>query len=363
MRKNLFKIVTIILSIIFVILVITLVSMKVVNGKEKENREILLSKITDELNFIDYNVIDAMNRLNNITVTRYKIYTKTVNNGDDTDHGKSVENGANKKSEGQQDNSQGSQSSGEGGAQNGSNSGGASNQGGQSQSSGGNSSSGDSQSQGTGGGNSSSGSSLGGTGNSTNQSSNNKSEKESEMRLVNSLTETDNDEPDWDTITNIYENLLSTWPTIQLDLKKAGIGDEYLDNINVSLNGVAQSILNKDKNSSLVNFYNVYSQLPTYTSIVSTDEYNTNLYNTKKDILNAYTLANNDNKWNEITNSVKSASKQFEKIVDSKNDKKEKDNLEKVQSMLKNLESTVALNNKNIFYMQYKNVMQEISNL
>lgn len=348
MKKNLFKIITIILSIIFVILAITLIFMKVVNGKEKENRELLLSKVTDEIDFIDYNVIDAMNKLNNITVTRYKVYTKTINNGDDTEHGKNVENGANKKSEGQQSNTQSGESSSEG--ESGNNS--SSEEG---------SSDGDAQSQGSG--SNSSGSSLGSTGNSSSQSSSKNLEKESEMKLVNSLTETDNSDPDWDTITSIYENLLSTWPTTQLDLKKSGIGDEYLENINVSLNGIAQSILNKDKNSCLVNLYNIYSQIPTYMSIISTDTYTTNLYTTKKDILNAYALANNDNKWNEITNSVKSATMQFEKIVDSKNEEKEKNNLEKVYSMLKNLESTVALNNKNIFYMQYKNVMQEISNL
>lgn len=339
MGKNLFKITTVILSIVFIVLATILISMKVVNGKEKEEKELILSKITDELSFIDYNVIDAMNKLNNITVTRYKIYTKTVNNsGNDTGNIESNPNEGNK-----------GQSSGDEGNQ---------------QSTNGESSSGGSQSQdnGSGGGPSSGSSSSNG---SSSSESNAKSsvEKEAEMTLVNSLTETDNQEPDWDAITNIYENILSTWPTTQLDLKKAGVEEEHLENINVHLNGIAQSLLNKDKNSCLVNLYNLYSQIPTYMEVVSRDSYTTNLYNTKMDILNAYTLANADNKWSEISASIKSATTQFEKIVNSKSDDKEKDNLEKIHSMLKNLENTVALNNKNIFYMQYKNVMQEIANL
>lgn len=334
MGKNFYKIITIILSIIFIVLAVTLITMKVVNGKEKEDKELLLLKITDEMSFIDYNVIDAMNKLNNITVTRYKIYTKTVNNSED--NSKNIENSSNK---------------------------GISDQGGNA----GDSTGEDEQSQESNSGEGSSTDSKDKSSSSSNssESSNIKSnsEKEVEMTLVNSLTETQNQEPDWDSITSIYENLVSIWPTTQLDLKRAGIGEEYLENINVHLNGIAQSILNKDKNSCLVNLYNLYSQIPTYMEIISTDNYIKNLYNTKMDILNAYALANADNKWNEITSSIKSATVQFEKIVNSETKEKEKDNLEKIYSMLKNLESTVALNNKNIFYMQYKNVMQEISNL
>lgn len=334
MGKNFYKIITIILSIIFIVLAVTLITMKVVNGKEREDKELLLLKITDEMSFIDYNVIDAMNKLNNITVTRYKIYTKTVNNSED--NSKNIENSSNK---------------------------GISDQGGNA----GDSTGGDEQSQES---NSEEGASTdskdkssGGSNSSESSNAKSNSEKEVEMALVNSLTETDNQEPDWNSITSIYENLVSIWPTTQLDLKRAGIGDEYLENINVHLNGIAQSILNKDKNSCLVNLYNLYSQIPTYMEIISTDNYMKNLYNTKMYILNAYALVNADNKWNEISSSIKSATAQFEKIVNSETKEKEKDNLEKIYSMLKNLESTVALNNKNIFYMQYKNVMQEISNL
>lgn len=121
-------------------------------------------------------------------------------------------------------------------------------------------------------------------------------------------------------------------------------------------------VLKKDKNSCLINLYNLYSQIPSYMEILSTDDYTTNLYSTKMELLNAYSLANS-NKWIEITSSIKSAEEKFEKIVNSAKNEKEKNNLEKIYTMIKNLENTVALNNKNIFYMQYKNVIQEISNL
>ncbi len=343
MKKNLFKIITAILSIIFVILAITLITMKVINGKEKEDKDLLMSKITDELSFIDYNIIDAMNKLNNISVTRYKVYTKTINSGDDSSNSKSAGGNSNKGNPETSESGSGKQSSSEENS-------------GDSSSSEKGQSSGDSSSSG------SENKSSGGSSQNSPGNSNGNSEKETDLTLVNSLTETDEKEPDWDTITNIYENILSTSPTTQLDLKKAGIDNEHLENINIHLNGIAQSILNKDKNSCLVNLYNLYSNIPTYMEILSSDEYTTNLYSTKMEILNAYSLANS-NKWMEITNSIKSATEKFEKIVSSAKNQKEKNNLDKIYAMIKNLESTVALNNKNIFYMQYKSVMQEISNL
>ncbi len=348
MKKNFFKIATIVLSIIFVVLAITLVSMKVVNGKEKEDKELLLSKITDELSFIDYNIIDAMNKLNNINVTRYKVYTKIINNGKDSPNSSNIDQGTSggnpeQSESGNADQSSSEESSGESSS---------SSNGGQS-SSGGSSSSSENKSSSNGGGSSSESSS--GNSNGTNK-------KETDLTLVNSLTESDGQETNWDTITNIYENLVSTWPTTQLDLKKAGIDNERLENNNIHLNGIAQSILNKDKNSCLINLYNLYSQIPSYMEILSTDDYTTNLYSTKMELLNAYSLANS-NKWIEITSSIKSAEEKFEKIVNSAKNEKEKNNLEKIYTMIKNLENTVALNNKNIFYMQYKNVIQEISNL
>lgn len=346
MKKNLFKIITIILSIIFIILVVILITMKVVNGKEKGDRELLTSKISDELSFIDYNVIDAMNKLNNITVTRYKIFNKTVNNEDNNTNSSSKDSSNDKSNSSNGNENQGQENSSEGQS---------SEQSADQENSENDSSSTDNSSSGV---NSSNESSNGSA-----SSSSKSNVKEAQLTLVNSLTETNNQEPNWDKITSIYENLLSTWPTTQLDLKKAGISDEYLENINVDLNGIAQSILNKDKNSCLINLYNLYSQIPVYMEIISKDTYETSLYNTKMAILNAYSLVNNDNKWNEVTSSIKSATSQFEKILNSKSNEKERDNLERIYSMLKNLENTVVLNNKNIFYMQYKNIMQEISNL
>lgn len=341
MRKNFLKILAIVLSIIFILLVGVLVYMKTINNKEKGKKDDLSAKVIDEISFINYNVIDAMNKLNNISVVRYKVYTKNINNSS-----KSANNSTKNSSDASSNSEQGNGSSQNAGNSEGENQG---------------QKSGEKANQDAEKSNSQEGSSGLSSDNSEETTMNGNNSKQSETNLVNSLTESDSKEIDWDVITNIYENLFTTWTTTVLDLKQSGISDEYIENVNIDLNGIAQSIINKDKNSCLVNLYNLYAQLPGYIETISKDDYLTTLYNTKMAILNAYTLSNNDNKWNEISSSVKSAKEQFGTLL-SRNDIDEnnKINLEKVYSMLQNLESAVALNNKNIFHMQYKNVLQEI---
>lgn len=344
MRRNFLKILAIILSIVFIFLVGVLIYMKTANSNEKNKRSDLAGKVLDEINFIDYNVIDAMNKLNNISVVRYKVYTKNINNSS-----KSTNSATKKSNDASSNSEQGN---------------GASQEAGSPEQQGQGEKSGESANQDAEKSNSQENSSGLSNDNSEETSMNKQNSKKSETNLVNSLTETDNQEIDWDVITNIYENLFTTWTTTVLDLKECGIKDEFIDNVNVDLNGIAQSIINKDKNSCLVNLYNLYSQLPGYIETIMQNDYLNTLYNTKMAILNAYTLSNNDNKWNEMSSSIKSAKEQFATLL-NKNDIDEynKMNIEKIYSMLQNLESAVALNNKNIFYMQYKNVLQEIENL
>ena len=302
MRKNFLRLLAYLLSFICIVLLCILIYMKTKNLNSPDKQSKLIDKVISEIDFMDYNVIECMNSLNNITMQRYKVYTKNINtknnnmsSSNNTINENKVNNGTNESSENTQ---------------------------------------------------------------------NSNTINNSVIYLSDSLTETDNQEINWIHITNIYENINNVWPTTMLDLKKASISDEYLENITVDLNGLAQSILNKDKNSSLINLYNLYSQFPYYLSLITKDQYKINLYNTKLAILNAYTLSNSENKWNEMSSSVRSARGSFEIILSMENTNiNSKNNLEKINSMLLNLENSISLNNKNIFYMQYKNVMQELETI
>lgn len=300
MKKSYYKTFAFILTTISVVLLIVLITIKSYGIKSNDKNSKLNKKVESEIEYLDVSIINAMNKLNNITLTRYKVYTKSINN-----------TGVSNNDEAQNNTQQEEKS----------------------------------------------------------DKDNQNEEKENQISVSksinnNSLTETNNSNINWDEITFIYENIYSVWPTINLDLKEVGASDEYLNKFNLDLNGVAQSINSKDKNSALVNFYNLYFQLPNFLTLVTQDAYKITNYNTKVAVLNAYTLANENNKWKEISESVGRAKNNFNKMFEFvKEDDDRRNDIKKTYAIINDLENCVVLNDKNIFYMQYKNTIQSLETL
>ncbi|MBR3325106.1 MAG: hypothetical protein IKG14_03580 [Clostridia bacterium] len=321
MKKKLFKILAIVLTTICIVLSGILIYMKTYAFKNEDQNIDLNSKIMSEIDFVDSCVIEAMNKLNNITVARYKVFTKSINKSE----------GEKKKSESKEDSNQSKDENQE-----------------EEKNEVKNSEEGEKKSETSG----------------TKKEEDKDSISVSQSVATNSLTETNNDDINWDEVTYIYENLYSTWPTINMDLKQIGVKEEQINKFNIALNGVAQSINSKDKNSTLVNLNNIYVQLPNYLLRITQDSAIITLYNTKVAILNAYTLANEENKWKEINESITNAKKYFSKMYDIIDEKDiRRPSIEIINTLIKDLENSIILNDKNIFFMQYKNTIQAIETL
>ncbi len=319
MRKNIGKYIAIILGIICVILAITLIYIKVSSVNAQSDNKDLKSKITEEISYLDSNITETMNKLNNIEIIKYKVYTKKINDPSSNSNEK-----------------EGEQSS--------------SNQ----TSEGGSSSEGSS---------SSSRESSSGSGSSSQEGSQGNMTMISEI-VPNTTLESNQGEVDWKEISFLMENLYSSWPTVNLDLQKQGISSELITSFSLSMDGAIQSIKNKDKDNALINLFNMYINLPKYLSSINVDSYTLNLYNTKLYMLNAYVLVSTGDKWNEITSCISNAKSSFSVIVSSsENDEKKKNYLQKSYVIIEDLERMSQINDKDIFYMGYKNVMQELETM
>lgn len=300
------KAIIIILTLVCISLTFALLIIKNHKLKKNSNINLLNDKILSEIEYIDSNIIEAMNKLNNISMERYKVYTKKINISEDED--KSSNNNEEK---GKTSNSNKKDDE-------------------------------------------------------SNKDSDVKKDEQiqvSQLVPTNFFEEINNSSIEWKNIATIYENLYTTWPTLRMDLQKDGILDENLERYSLCLNGIAQSINAENKNICLINFYNLYSQLPAYISKITNNAYTINLYNTKLNVLNAYTLANNE-KWEEMNVSILSCKSTFSNIINSINNTENIiENYERVNLMLDDLQKSINLNDKKIFYMNYKNVMQELENL
>ncbi len=330
MKKEIGKYIAIFLGIVCIILAIALFYIKIssVNAQTADND--LREKIEEEISFLDSNITDVMNKINNITVIKYKVYTREINDINNS----SSQSSSGSSSEESQGSSQ-SQSGQEGG------------QGGSSSSQG--------QEQG-----SSNQSSSQGQGESQTQ---NNSTTVSEL-VPDTTLENNNQETDWKEISYSVEKIYSTWPTINLDFQKQGISAEIINSFSLSMDGVIQSIKNKDKKNTLINLFNMYINIPKYASSITSDNNKLNLYNTKLNILNAYTLVSTDDNWNNAISSITSAKSYFSSIISSENNNEDKKNsLQKTYVLIEDLERIAQINDKDIFYMGYKNIMQALETM
>lgn len=324
MKNNIGKYIGIVLGIICIILTITLICIKVSSVSAKTDEKDLKQKVKDEISYFESNIIEVMNKLNNIEVIKYKVYTKEVNDPKSENNQKSDASSSSSKQSSGQDSSQGGGSSGGESS---------SSQGGQS------------------------------SGGGSSESSQSNTTTVSEL-VPNTTLEENSQEPDWTNISFLVENIYSSWPTANLDFQKQGIAQENITSFSLSMDGVIQSVKNKDKNNALVNLFNMYINIPKYLASINADNFTLNICNTKLNILNAYVLAVTGDRWNDITTCVTNAKSYFSSIISAdESDEKRKTALQKAYVIIEDLERMSGLNDKEIFFMSYKNVMQELETL
>lgn len=339
------KITISIMFLICIILIAILVILNYKNYNQEKEKQDLQEKILSEIDFVSTSTIDAMNKLNNISVVRYKIYTETLNTNNNSSS-KGAKQQTLEKNEIENEGKSTENESSNAKSSNSNNS---------TESSNGNSGEMSSQSD--------KAATNKGSASSDSLSSNDNI-KPSEMKTNNSLLEVAGGNIDWNNIEYIYENIFTSIPIIALDLEKKNVDSNLISNLNIALNGIAQSIIGQDKNSCIINYYNLYAYLNEIVKDVVEDDYTVNYYGTITNVLNAYALSNQENKFKEMEESINKAINQFNNILkDDSIEYNKKQNIKKIDLKLKQTKDSIKLSDKNIFYLQYKNVMQDLITL
>ena len=295
------------------------------NGKSSDE---LQAKVETEIEYLNSEIIDVMNKLNNISFANYTVETQEVSpNEESSSGGNSSKNGNSSQSGGE------SGGSGAGGQGSGSGSG--------------------QQSQGE------AGASQGGQG-SGSSSGNSKKINVTEM-VQQSLISLDFDKVQWEELGASIETFASSWNTIILDLYKMNIDGTDITDFSTQLDNLIIGIKNQDKTASLNSAAALYSYIPKYIEAYSKQSITGNIANAKLHILNAYVAASNDN-W-EGANAEMAVAEQFYTTLMS--DKELMDtkeyNVNKSYVSLKELQNSVKAQDKTIFFLKYKNLMQEIT--
>ena len=122
-------------------------------------------------------------------------------------------------------------------------------------------------------------------------------------------------------------------------------------------------IKNEDKTNGITAIANLYEYLPVYSEQIFSENAKKNIIKTKAFVIKAYSLIEIPD-WNNVKNEISKALEAFGLVATDANyviDNSYKVN--KCYVLLNELNNSLNLKDKDIFYIKYKNLIEELNNL
>lgn len=166
---------------------------------------------------------------------------------------------------------------------------------------------------------------------------------------------------DWQILKANIEKLYSTWSTVVLDLYKINVNAQSILGFNTDLDIATQAIKNENKIESLKAIAKLYSYIPTYSTELAKEDQINNIYNTKMNILNACVQIEQGN-FGEVKNQLASAEQSFMPIINNMNSNENNEvNINKSYILIKDLQNSSNNADKDVFYIKYKNLIEQLN--
>lgn len=179
----------------------------------------------------------------------------------------------------------------------------------------------------------------------------------------NDILSNDNTDIDWNSLKSEVENMYDSWTTILMDLTTLNVNKENLLKYNSTLDSIVNDFDNEDKSASLTHLADLYNLLTLYVKDFAADSNQVSAYNVKSNILYAYAHVENDD-WDTVKKYISSAKEEFSNVLNNQvNNVNNMDEINKSYILINELEEDSNNKNKKVFYVNYRNLMQELGNI
>lgn len=289
------------LAFILIILGFTIYSIATKNDNDDEKE-----KVKSEIKYLDTKLVDLFNNMNNIETRNYKIYTTKI------------EESGEAQASGEQSNETNSQS--------------------------------DSSSN---------------TNNSEQQTSseNNTTNSTDNYEMKQSGILTSDRDTNWSACKNEIELIYTSISTITLDLYHLNISKEDILKFNEQLDKLTISVENENKQQTLDNLVNLYDLLPKFAENLIDDVVYKTMLQVKLNIFKAYSKLDTDN-WEEINIEISKAVENYSNLLTNPNVESYRlSSLNKGYIILNELKNVANIKDKTVFFIKYKNLLEEINNI
>ena len=199
--------------------------------------------------------------------------------------------------------------------------------------------------------------------NSSKENSSNESNNET-SKISFSMTQNtiNTDEIDWKNLESEISNLYKGWSEIIIDLNKVNDNNENILKFSNDLDETTKYIKAQDKVNSLSMVAKLYSYLPQFMELYEKDGRKIAFMQTKTNIIRAYSIIEQE-KWEEIKKEISSSINSFNTILNDVNNNKNQYNINKTYVLLNEFNNSIDTNDKEILYIKYRNLIQEIEYL
>jgi len=304
----------IIILILTFVIIVCLVGSFIVYAKSEEEKPILQTKVTEELNYLENYLVSILGDFNSLSIQENTIQLKSDKTAGEEQQTETKQS-ANTKQEGTVSPSEETQNSSNKNA---------------------NSSQGNSE-----------------------DNTENQNEQPSSANSI--LAKDGKYSTNWSKIELQIEHLYQTWNTVAIDLHALNIEGNSILSFSNFLNSATQNIKKKQKTAAMDDVTKLYDLLLDYKKQYDQNSEKTKLMVIQNYVIQAYTNVTNA-KWQEANKQLTQAEKDFANLLNTVIPGQEQNQVIKNQCyiLLNELKSAVNLQDKDIFYIQFQNLIPKM---
>ena len=312
MKKTVKK--NIIILILTFVIIVCLVGSFIVYAKSEEEKPILQTKVTEELNYLENYLVSILGDFNSLSIQENTIQLKSDKTAGEEQQTETKQS-ANTKQEGTVSPSEETQNSSNKNA---------------------NSSQGNSE-----------------------DNTENQNEQPSSANSI--LAKDGKYSTNWSKIELQIEHLYQTWNTVAIDLHALNIEGNSILSFSNFLNSATQNIKKKQKTAAMDDVTKLYDLLLDYKKQYDQNSEKTKLMVIQNYVIQAYTNVTNA-KWQEANKQLTQAEKDFANLLNTVIPGQEQNQVikNKCYILLNELKSAVNLQDKDIFYIQFQNLIPKM---
>lgn len=302
-KEKIIKYVTVLIVVIIIAISIFIIIKFKNNNKKDDN---LNEKTQEELKYISTKIIELMNGLNNITFSNYILIEEE---NTDNKENNSNENNENERNEMNEENTSDT---------------------------------------------------------SSDKSNNTQSSSESNIKYElkgSNILSNNAGTINWDNEKGAIESINVKWTSLIVDLHQLNVNNDDILNFSNILNQTIVNIKQENKVNTMLDLANLYGYIPNYLKQFSNDEEKISIEYIKSNILNSYALVEQE-RWDEVKEQVFNSVENITNIMNSVNTEQfSQYQINRIYVMLNELYSSIDLKDKQLYYIKYRNVMEELMNI